>query len=275
MSIIKLKRFTRTSLIVTFILGFFNDAWSQEAVNTTLVGRWGNGICEAVCAVGDIVYYGNGGSLVIVDFSDPDDPVELGKVALPSLIKNIHLEGDFAYVGLNKGGFRILDISDPEEPIEVGYYIGEDWNRSVDDLRVRKSMVYTVDSGLYVIDASNPESPVCIGFSDHSGLIECLTLSGDYAYMGSSGSGVRVIDISDSTQPTEVAFFDVDTLTWGFRITSVAVKDTLLYASSTDGLWVIDIRDQTHPTYINFLSGCKGAIQIQGDYAYLNKPFFS
>lgn len=66
--------------------------------NTTLIGRWANGPCQAVDVSGNIAYFGNGGYLEVVDISNPANPIELGKVLTPSVVYGVAVSGSYAYV---------------------------------------------------------------------------------------------------------------------------------------------------------------------------------
>ncbi len=95
---------------------------SNDAENVELIGRWVSGPCYAVAVRGDTAYFGNGCSLEIVDFDNPADPVELGKVLVPNVIEGVALSGDYAYVADRDAGLRVIDISTPTNPFEAGYF---------------------------------------------------------------------------------------------------------------------------------------------------------
>lgn len=95
-------------------LSLFKEAYMPERhmiqdtkkdSNVTLIGRWANGPCYAVAADGGIGYFGNGGYLEIVDFSHPTQPVELGKIVLPSVVRGVAVNGNYVYVADGYGWF--------------------------------------------------------------------------------------------------------------------------------------------------------------------------
>ena len=68
-------------------------------------------------------------------------------------------------------------------------------------------------------------------------------MAGDYAYIRSERSGMRVVDVSDPARPVEVGVFDEFS-----DITSIAVAGNYAYLSdSTKGLRVVDVTDPTAP----------------------------
>jgi hypothetical protein len=93
-----------------------------------------------------------------------------------------------------------------------------------------------------------------------------ITVVGEYAYIGAAYDGLRIFDISDSTAPVEIGFYDTND-----QVTDVAVKDTLAFlAEGFGGLHVIDISDPTAPTEIGSYMGGSSfrSLTIRGDYGY-------
>jgi hypothetical protein len=92
--------------------------------NTTLIGRWVGGACDAVAVVGTRAYFGNGPLLMIADISDPSKPTELGKVLLPGVgdIIDITVSGNLAYVAAGYSGLRIIAVSNFANPTEAGFF---------------------------------------------------------------------------------------------------------------------------------------------------------
>ena len=108
-------------LTLLIMLQFSSHVFSQDSHNCTLLGRWANGPSYAVAAKGDTAFLGIGAYMVIMDFSDTDHPIEIGKVLLPYLIYDIELDGNYAFVSNAVEGLRIIDISDAANPFEVGF----------------------------------------------------------------------------------------------------------------------------------------------------------
>ena len=112
--------------------------------NTTLIGRWANGICQAVDVSGNIAYFGNGGYLEVVDISVPANPIELGKVLIPSAVSGVAVSGNYAYVANGAGSLRIIDVSTPSSPVEVGFFDTGGYPRRV---AVSGIYAYVADEG--------------------------------------------------------------------------------------------------------------------------------
>lgn len=150
--------------------------------NTTLIGRWANGSCQAVDVSGNIAYFSNGGYLEVVDISDPANPIELGKVLTPAVVNGVAVSGSYAYVADGGGGLRIIDVSTPSSPFEVGFF---DTGGEAMSVAVSGSYAYVADfnDGLRIIDVSTPSSPQEVGFFDTGSYALGVAISGSYAYV--------------------------------------------------------------------------------------------
>jgi hypothetical protein len=81
------------------------------------------------------------------------------------------------------------------------------------------------------------------------------------------GGGLRIIDVSNPSSPTEVGF--LDTPGWAY---SVAVSGSVAYVADGDGgLRVIDVSDPSNPVELGFYDtpGSPGDIVIEAGYAYV------
>ncbi|MCP4414747.1 MAG: hypothetical protein GY808_19490, partial [Gammaproteobacteria bacterium] len=170
------------NMIAAAIIGFFFIPLTNyaQSSNVSLMGRWANGPCYAVDVSGNIAYFGNGGYLEIVDISNPANPVELGKIVLPSIPQNVTVSGNYAYVANEFDGLRIVDISNPASPIETGFF---DTSGRTEGIAVSGNYSYLANAsdGLRIINISNPASPFEAGFFDTGGYALGIAISGNYA----------------------------------------------------------------------------------------------
>jgi len=160
--------------------------------------------------------------LRILDLSDPILPVEVGHYAHPeedSLRADAHdayAYGNRLYVANLAGGVSILDISDKSNPVllKIHHYEGNFTHN-----------VWTTDDGKYLLttdedvgghvkiwditDLNNIE--LASEYNSNTGaIVHNVYVKGNLAYMSYYTSGLRVIDITDPTQPEEVGYFDTN-----------------------------------------------------------------
>ncbi len=180
------------------------------------------------------------------------------------------------------------------------------------DVYILENYAYVVvedwsGGGLYIIDISTPKYPSIVGFVGLAGPLDLIFsghevyVSGNYAYVvgtiyipGSYHLCLKVIDISDPTNPFEVGSYDslpVDSTigSGGYGITSgwtyapnIYVSGNYAYMTSTvssligtnGNFEVIDISDPTAPYKVGDLPnigtiGPTKEVYISGDYVYV------
>jgi hypothetical protein len=88
-----------------------------------------------------------------------------------------------------------------------------------------------------------------------------------YAYVADGGSGLRVVDITDATQPFEVSSWSTPG-----PATGVMVKGSYAYVATGDGgLRVVDISDPAAPREAGYYDtpGWAQEVALDGDNVYL------
>ncbi len=172
--------------------------------------------------------------ITLLDISDPLHPQVITRFTetLEPGVHNVWIEGDFVYVvvdGSNpNAGLRILDVSNPTSPVIVASFYGgnpsSNFGQFLHDVYVRDGLAFLShwDAGLIILDVGDgrrggsPQAPVEVG--------RLITEGGDvhnawywpgggYAFVGEedfSAPGVmHVVDVSDPSDPREVATFQV------------------------------------------------------------------
>lgn len=131
-------------------------------------------------------------------------------------------------------------------------------------------------SKLTILDISDPGEPLLIGkTAPLPGIVESITLAGNFAYVISRGfpidnSGLSIINIADQAEPVETGFLPVLLELYNHEI-SVAINGKYVYVSNSDsGVTIIDVSNPNQPMQAGFyaLIGVRDIV-IAGDYAYL------
>jgi len=140
---------------------------TAEDVNLTLEGHFG-GVTHTTAVSGNYAYVGQGQDLVVLDISNPSQPLELGRIITLGLIYDIKISDNYAYVADHKNGLVIVDIRNPAAPTLTGSYdiAGYAW-----DVAVSGSYAYVAAGyyGLVIIDISDPAAPTFVGSYDTAG----------------------------------------------------------------------------------------------------------
>lgn len=200
------------------ILNISNLACITKAgeYNTTTGGR-----VKSIVLQDNYAYLaGEDNGLIIVNISDPANPLEVGCYSTNLSANDIAVKGSLIYVanGNETGNaLVILDVSDPQNPVEISYYEDE---------------VYGEMPG--------------IGIS----------LNGSYAYLGTFGHGLFILDISDIYHPIKVSHFYGGTESIGGSLNRERVKDIFLHnqyafeAAGRNGLYILDVSNPSNPTLV-------------------------
>ena len=191
-------------------------------------------------------------ALRILDVSDPTDPVEVAEWRVedehPELdqpvnfIHHVTVQDDLAYLAYWDAGAYVLDVSDPSDPVEVSKFAtAPDATEPVE--------------GDYDKLAEEPESEFTQRALGLPGNIHTHTPgpNGDYAYLseetfvGDPG-GIRVFDITDLSDPTEVTRIDPPSDVTSEYAHFFDVTRTRLHSAWIDGgVRLFDIADPSDP----------------------------
>ncbi len=148
-------------------------------------------------------YESSVGSIIVVDFSDPQDPqiTTEGVVDDYSTVGAVATFGDHLFVGKGRE-LVILDITTPSQPIEITRL---DLGSGVNGIAADDGILYVAaaGSGLRIIDVSNPANPVEISSLATPGWATSVALDGQFLWIGDNLS-VGVVDISDPFAPAMV-----------------------------------------------------------------------
>jgi hypothetical protein len=150
--------------------------------------------------------------LMVLDFSNPTNPVEVGNYPLgtPSLGPSsniVFLNGNYTYITTTtyitsaKGGLYIIDISNPTSPTLAGNWNCGDDNSDMWGILVRGNYAYIADSiqGLFILDIGNPANPTLL-YNDPSLNCSVVDIKDDYLYINNN-EDLNIYNISDPTAP--------------------------------------------------------------------------
>jgi hypothetical protein len=181
-------------------------------------------------------------ALVVIDVSDPTDPVRLRSLFPENSqvrYRGVAVWGNYAYVAGERDGLLVFDISDLDRPVGVGSYdTGEGQAQGVAvagnlALVAERDYPYSPPregAGLVLIDVTNPANPVELGHYDTGNAYD-VVISGDHAYVADLDSGLHVLDISEPASPALVEG------SAPFSALDVAVENGYIYvAAGPDGL---------------------------------------
>ncbi|MBA3541164.1 MAG: hypothetical protein H0T79_16250 [Deltaproteobacteria bacterium] len=166
-------------------------------------------------------YFGNyDGTCPIYDVTNPAAPQKLGSYTSPgSIVHDLSVENGVAYLNAWEGGFVAVDYANPAQPQLVGRWADtptatshSNWTTTVGGRHIAIHGEETFGAHLNVVDI-DPASPT---FMQPIGewktrdwvSIHNLMAFGSKAYFTHYQDGIRVLDLSDPTAPTQLGYFN-------------------------------------------------------------------
>ena len=200
-----------------------------------------------------------------------DSQPTLGRLELP-MPQTMVVQGQYAYIFKHisesdpVGALYVVDVSQSDTPTLVGQT--EAGGVGVVDIQTNYLYVGE-DDGISVFDVADPANPRRVGHVVDIELGGTLRVAGDYLYI--SGSDLWIFNVSDPTQPVQVAkLSDVNGLLYPDPPHLYVVS---LYLTD------VDISDPTHPVILSQTS--LGYWVRHGTYDastkhlyYWNEPYF-
>ncbi|GEM_PF-2857804 len=121
---------------------------------------------------------------------------------------------------------------------------------------------------LVVLNVADPAHPAMVGPTGVlPDVVEGVAVLGSYVYIADGLAGLRVVDISDPPNPSEVGFYETAGEAYGVAI----LWPHAYIAGGRAGLRVVDISDLAHPFEVGFYDtpGYAYGVAVLGSYAYV------
>lgn len=253
----------------------------SDPARPTIVGQTDvfPGYVEDVAWADSRIYLANHSYGVrIIDVSMPSAPTELGVCDTPGNAYGVAASGDYVYVADECSRFQVCDVSTPSTSAVVGSYTNLEG--CAYGVAISSDYAYVGAWHLYVLDLSNPEAPTYAGSyvpdSPEGYSRKGVTVVDDRLFVGeyrytlpdADGGGLRVIDISDPTDPTALGFYGSPS----GQVDGLAVAGDRVYvADGWGGVRVVDVSD---PSVIREVgaydtTGDAEKVGVSGNYVFV------
>jgi hypothetical protein len=157
---------------------------------------------QAMQVQGSLLYVAAGaGGLVIIDLTDPAQPVVIGRYAT-LWAGGIDIVGERAYVSDPTAGLSILDISNPAAPTWIGQYATSD--TMLADVEVVDGRAFIADHrhGLLIVDVADALNPALFDRYEINGGVWGVEIAGSYIYLACPQAGLQVLRLVDPVPST-------------------------------------------------------------------------
>jgi hypothetical protein len=166
-------------------------------------------------------YFGNyDAKCPIYDITDPAHPMKLGSFSTPgSLVHDLSLENGIAYLNAWDAGFYVVDYTNPAMPVQVGRWATttafsshSSWPMRVGDRHIALHGDENYNAHLDVVDVDPASATFMQSIGSYKTRdwisIHNLRAFANKAYFTYYQEGVRVLDMSDPTQPKQVGYYN-------------------------------------------------------------------
>lgn len=248
-----------------------------DSLNVMYQGSWGFGqsFSMASNASGTIHFVGSGAGVIILDVTDPTNPLKLSELSTRGLVDAIFYDETTGYLYVTSyfAGFEIWDLGVISSPVRIGGSPVDGLPRGGIYADGNYVYVVTVVDGIQIFDVTVPSSPQNVGNCplDPNNLCWSSAKSGEYIYATMNEGGMAIVDVTIPQSPLVVT-------TYNDVVYGAAVEEGLAYLVSYNfGLRILDISD---PLNIIIKGSCSipgfpFRVQIAGDYAYVSNTDYS
>lgn len=243
--------------------------------NPEFIGSIGSGLIGSPTEIyihGDIALIGDQGSaqLKSIDISNPTNPILNDSISLSSIVMNIQVENNFAYLALYNHGFRVVNITDPNNMGLLGYStpsgaLSHDTEIFGDYAFLAVEYTPTHFSILTLeIDDPNTIVDSSAWAYETNGSVYDLEIKNSYIY-AANGSSLLVLDISDPHYPSLYSEF-----TGLNNVKDITIYGNYAFIADNSGLTILDISNPESLSHVgNYAQTDLAQVIIDGTYAYL------
>ncbi|MFA7331388.1 MAG: T9SS type A sorting domain-containing protein [Candidatus Delongbacteria bacterium] len=228
----------------------------------TPLGRYNTrGYAGGLALLDSMVYVADGDSgLCLVSVLFPQWPHELGFVDTPGFATALCLEGTLAYLADDGGGLRVLELGNPAFAAEVDRYDAPGYAHGLSRQGSQALVADALGGQISLVELGPWEDlPTLASFTP---LVPSWNVSWDgaLAVTAADTAGLRVLDLVDPLQLSELGFLDDDVnAEWQAARLVDGVVHALLYVPATlqdpeFSVWVaIDLADPADPQVLGLL----------------------
>ncbi|MHB8080015.1 MAG: hypothetical protein ACYDIE_12265, partial [Candidatus Krumholzibacteriia bacterium] len=192
------------------------------------IGAWALLPDDARLACRDAWLYAVGGTtLRVIDVTDPTAPALAAELALPAAAVDLAVSESLVVVA-TEDGLLTIDVADPRLPRLRG--ICSDAGPYGEAVALQGPYAYLANHDLVIIDLSDPDAPRCVGRAVGGGGLAIAVENGWAVTTGTTGSGVRTLDVSAPTQPRLIG----RTGPWMLQHCGVVLREGYAFTNAND-----------------------------------------
>jgi len=244
---------------------FYYPLFSSSSQNITLKYRSDCGYYDGLYALGDTLIIANGDFIEFYDMSDVSSPKLISKLWINCRGYDFFLDSCYLFCSAGYDGLYIIDISSMENPNIINQRDSvECW-----DVRIFGDHLITASGkNLDIFDISditNLERKVSLNYLE-IGTSKSLEKLNQYLFVGTSGNGLVIFDLSDPGNPIKICNI----------LESISISDICLINNKLF-IWddtermirIFDISDISSPNEISYINGYTSGNHFDYDSTFL------
>jgi len=183
-----------------------------------------------------------------------------------SIVYDVFVDNDIAYISYGSEGLHIVDVSDKRKPTLISVY---DFPGDIVDMFKLNQFVYALfaNSSLQIINVTDIENPTLEGslplpYPTYNVVVDTYNT----VYVAAGENGLKIINVTDTSSPYVMETYD----SIG-EVKAVKIKNNIAYvADGHNGLLILDIIVRENPTLLNRIdTGFCENIFVGDFYTYL------
>ncbi|MBT7789658.1 MAG: T9SS type A sorting domain-containing protein [Calditrichaeota bacterium] len=182
--------------------------------------------------------------LLVYDLADPENPELISQFDSETRMSGLYVSEGVAYTRLYREGILMLDLSDVEQ-IESITLIETPITPSSYSYQDGELYISAGHAGLLIADVSNPEQSEVVSSYGARFRADNLEVSGDYIFSFHSFTDLSIYDISDPGQIRLEGFYGL----MG-RCTDMTLSGDFIYSTYRHSLRVVSIDNPEHPLIV-------------------------
>ncbi len=202
----------------------------------------------------------------VLSVEEPAHPREVGRHDIPSVVQDVAVLGNHAFVANFTDGLQVIDIEDPNDPRPVTRI---DTEGEAVEVAIEGTTLYLADgsNGLLIFDLSDPLDPSPAGhFATHEP-VERIAVSAGVAYV----TGLDHLFLLDVTHPESPSILSDYRNEDGAFLSLLVSGDLLFLADEGGELLVLDVSNPAYPRRVGGIDtgGLVAGIARAGNDLYL------
>ncbi len=219
---------------------------------------------QVQCNYAYMILAGGSPNFLVIDVSNPASPSIAGSLTLTGTPTNIAVSGNYVYVSNtdNNQELQIIDVFTPSSPSVVGAF-NASGGADARGVYAIGTTVYLVRASsandeFLIVNATVPSLPVLVGSLNLGAQGNEVAVSGNYAYVASSGNSqeLQVIDITVPVLPTLAGSLN---LSGNANAITIAPVGSAVFIGQGNTLYSINVTDPLLPSILGSL-GVSGTL---------------